>query len=136
MKLSKKYLKTKTRKLSKLISKNRFEFLTIFLIVIASFMLGILSYKLISLRENQTAELSQVAEEKQPPKELVEIQNKVLKDKYVFKIKWGNLGKRMLEDGVIDKTKFAQAVSGNDKLPKELGKYLKKQKKMHHQLFL
>lgn len=42
---------------------------------------------------------------------------------YTFKIRWGDLGRKMIEDGVIDKTKLAQAVVGQDNLPPELERY-------------
>ena len=54
---------------------------------------------------------------------LVSLQNKVIKENYVFKIKWGDLGKRMVEDGVIDKVILAQAITGADEFPKDLDKY-------------
>ncbi|MDO8638225.1 MAG: hypothetical protein Q7R43_01525 [Candidatus Daviesbacteria bacterium] len=43
---------------------------------------------------------------------------------YVFKIKWGDLGKRMVADGVIDETKLTQVITGDKPLPLELKKYL------------
>lgn len=43
---------------------------------------------------------------------------------YIVKIRWGDLGKRMVDDGVIDKTKFARVLSGGEKLPADFEKYL------------
>lgn len=57
--------------------------------------------------------------------DLVKLQEEVLpKSGYVFKIKWADLGKRMISDGVIDETKLAQALVGQDTLPVEFKKYL------------
>lgn len=56
---------------------------------------------------------------------LSKIQAKVLPEKgYRIKINWQEQGKKLVDDGVIDKKKLAQAISGTDELSKELGKYL------------
>lgn len=56
---------------------------------------------------------------------LAALQEIVLPQKgYNFKIKWGDLGKKMVDDGVIDETKLAKAITGTDTLPPELKKYL------------
>ncbi|KKQ34390.1 MAG: hypothetical protein US51_C0041G0012 [Microgenomates group bacterium GW2011_GWA2_37_6] len=116
-----KILKFKKKKIKKKISFNNFlKILLIFLFSLSTFLLGILYEKIVSSsRSSEEFEVSQ----KVGSKELASIQNKVIKENYVFKIKWGDLGKRMVEDGVIDKTKLAQAVSGSDNLPKDLDKY-------------
>lgn len=55
---------------------------------------------------------------------LDKLQEQVLPQKgFAFKIRWGDLGKRMVDNGVIDKVKLAKAVSGSDKLPPQLDKY-------------
>lgn len=60
-----------------------------------------------------------------PGPDLSSLQEKVLPSSgYVFKIKWGDLGKRMVEDGVIDETKLAQALVGENTLPPDYKKYL------------
>lgn len=58
--------------------------------------------------------------------DLVSLQEEVLPASgFVFsKIKWGDLGKKMVADGVLDERKLAQAVVGEDSLPPELKKYL------------
>lgn len=43
---------------------------------------------------------------------------------YVFKIKWGDLGKRMIADGVIDEEKLTKVITGDQPLPQQLKKYL------------
>lgn len=53
------------------------------------------------------------------------VQTKVLPEKgYRIKINWQEQGKKLVDDGVVDKKKLAQAISGTDELSKELGKYL------------
>ncbi|MCL4419082.1 hypothetical protein M1146_03185 [Patescibacteria group bacterium] len=53
------------------------------------------------------------------------LQEEVLPKKgYVFKINWGDLGRKMIQDGVLDEAKLAKAVSGSDKLSPDLKKYL------------
>jgi len=108
-----------TLKKKKFIKKYLLKSTLLCLVVISSFLFGVLADKILILRSEATT-LSAVEENN---KELASVQNKVIKKNYVFKIKWGDLGKRMVEDGVIDKAKLAQAVVGADKLPKDLDKY-------------
>lgn len=90
------------------------------ILVFTAFSLSfILVNKFFALRKEQDLRNAQVVR----TKHLEILQAKVIKDKYVFNIDWGDLGKRMSEDGVIDKTKLAQAVTGKDELPKDLEKY-------------
>lgn len=59
------------------------------------------------------------------PNSLEALQEKVLpKNGYRFKIDLGVLGKRMIDDGVIDKAKLAKALTGKDTLASNLDKYL------------
>ncbi len=96
--------------------------LLITLIPLSTFLLGILYEKIVSERNiNEEFEVSQNVNNGN----LISLQSKVIKENYVFKIKWGDLGKRMVEDGVIDKGKFAQAITGGEELPKDLDKYFK-----------
>lgn len=56
--------------------------------------------------------------------DLVKVEEKVIPQKgYSFKIRWGNLGARMVRDGVIDKAKLAKAVAGGTTLPEEYAVY-------------
>lgn len=56
---------------------------------------------------------------------LSKIQSKVLPDKgYRIRVNWQEQGKKLIDDGVIDKKKLAQAISGTDELAPELNKYL------------
>jgi len=122
-----KYFNKKNFKtISKLIQKRGLIFLLVFLMIVSSFLSGILFEKVTALRESESIDITQTAENNG---ELVKLQNKVIKDKYVFKIKWADLGKRMVEDGVIDKVKLAQAVVGGDDLPKDLNKYFEGEEK-------
>lgn len=116
-----KILKFKKKKIKKKISVDGFlKILLIVLFSLSTFLLGILYEKIVSNRvPTEESEISQNVDSKK----LVYIQNKVIKKNYVFKIRWGDLGERMVEDGVIDKVKLAQAITGGDNLPKELDKY-------------
>lgn len=57
--------------------------------------------------------------------DLVKLQEKVFPvSGYTFQVRWGDLGKKMIEDGVIDEKKLAQALVGKDELPPQFKKYL------------
>lgn len=60
-----------------------------------------------------------------PNIDLAKIQDQVLPPQgFIFKINWGTLGEQLVADGVIDKSKLAQALIGSDNLPPEMEKYL------------
>lgn len=115
-KLRKKFKKYKI----KIFSPN---FILIVLLMIAIFISGMLATRVFELKQKQDIKNKQIYNKKQQEITLQKLQDKVIKDKYVFKINWGDLGKKMIEDGVIDKTKLANAVTGKDELPKDLDKY-------------
>lgn len=119
--------KSKFKKIKKKISiDNILRILLIFLFSLSTFLLGILYEKILSNRvPTEESEISQNVDSK----DLISIQNKVLKKNYVLKIKWGDLGKRMVEDGVIDKAKLAEALTGKENLPKDLDKYFSSDQK-------
>lgn len=116
-----KILKLKKKKIKKkFLLDNFLKILLIFLFSLSTFLLGMLYEKITSNTiSREEFEVTQNVNNEN----LVSIQNKVIKKNYVFKIKWGDLGKRMVEDGVLDKIKLAQAVSGSDSLPEDLDKY-------------
>lgn len=105
-------------------SRNKFykkikRFLWLYIIAI-SFVMGMVAQQLI---------IKNSAKEPEVPKEktinLEALQEQVIPKKgFVFNVNWGDLGKRMVEDGVIDKKKLAQALTGSDTLPPEYEKYL------------
>jgi len=109
--------------LKKLSSKRLSRNVIYFLIVIA-FFLGFFANKLTDIKFPFLGKSKEVVEKSNPNSDLEALQAKVIKESYLFKIKWGDLGKKMIEDGVIDKTKLSQAVSGADELSQELEKYL------------
>ena len=95
------------------------KFIWLYIIAI-SFVMGMVVQQLI---------VKNTAKEPEIPKEktinLEDLQEKVIpKTGFVFNIKWGDLGKKMVADGVIDKVKLAQALTGTDTLPPEYEKYL------------
>lgn len=109
-------------------SQNDSVFLTI-LLVLLSFLSGVMTERLRSRNllltvASQSVSAQQVSQGSQNTQDLAKLQNEVMKDKYTFKIQWGNLGKRLVADGVIDKKKLAQAVTGSDTLPQNLDSYL------------
>ncbi len=121
--LNKRKFKRTVKEINKLVRQKGLGFLLIFLALLASFLSGILFEKLNAQRlEAKSLETATLAQS-QAKEDLSKLQSKVLKEKYVFKINWGDLGKKMVEDGVIDKVKLAQAITGKDTLPKELNKY-------------
>lgn len=93
------------------------------LIAALAFLVGMLSQQIISERSKNKQETTQALNPATP--DLAKLQEEVIPKKgYVFKINWGDLGKRMVEDGVIDPVKFTKAVTGGDTLPADLKKYL------------
>lgn len=95
----------------------------ILLLLIAAFLSGILVSKALDLKRIQDIKNQQNYAQNQQGIVLQKLQDKVIRERYVLKIKWGDLGKKMIQDGVIDKTKLAKAVTGKDELPKDLDKY-------------
>lgn len=60
-----------------------------------------------------------------PKIDLAKLQEQVVPEKgYSFNFKWGDLGKRLVDDGVIDEVKLAKALTGTDTLPEQYKKYL------------
>ncbi len=96
------------------------KILLVSLFSISTFLLGVLFEKTIN-EKNSSSEF--VIAQNIDSEKISKIENKVIKDSIVLNVKWADLGKRMVEDGVIDKVKLAQAITGGDELPKELDKY-------------
>ena len=99
------------------------NFILIVLLMIAAFFSGMLASRVLEAKRKQDIKNQQIYSQKQQEITLQKLQDNVVKEKYIFNIKWGDLGKKMIEDGVIDKTKFATAITGKDELPKDLDKY-------------
>ncbi|KKP80789.1 MAG: hypothetical protein UR81_C0016G0002 [Candidatus Levybacteria bacterium GW2011_GWB1_35_5] len=93
------------------------------LVATAFFLSLVLLNKLLVLKSQNDLQSQQITKQKNQQIALKDLQNKVIKDSFIFKIKWGDLGERMVKDGVIDKAKFINAVLGSDKLPQNLEKY-------------
>lgn len=100
------------------------NYVLVFFLIISSFLLGILVNQASVKNQNSSSSVQTRGAKDSKQVDLTGIQSEVIKSSYVFKIKWGDLGKKMIEDGVIDKQKLAQAVTGTDNLPQELDKYL------------
>lgn len=109
MKLAKKFLSYKAR------------FTLCLYILIVTFIVGMMVQKLI---DGQKTSKQQVLDTQQAIN-LEVLQEQVLPKKgYVFKIRWGDLGKRLITERVIDKAKLTKALTGGDNLPQDLEKYL------------
>ncbi|MEK7451126.1 MAG: hypothetical protein AAB662_04280 [Patescibacteria group bacterium] len=92
----------------------------IFLLLVGAFFLGVFvnqkfaaKSQVIPKEENKTANNLEILQEKVLPK-----------NGYRFKINWGILGKKMIDDGVIDKVKLAKALTGKEILGANFDKYL------------
>ncbi len=120
----------KTKKLSRLfkfikpLKKRKFSSFVLLVVILASYCLGALSsfaFNKLVLQVN-VGEGTVIAEQ---GINLSKIQAKVLPQKgYKVKIKWSDLGKKMIEDGVIDEKKLANAIFGKDEIPPQFKKYL------------
>lgn len=87
-------------------------------LVVASFVSGMYAQQLIVKNKPPV-------EEKKQEIDLDKLTEKVLPNQgFVFTIRWGDLGKKLVADGVIDEVKLAKAVTGADTLPANLKKYL------------
>lgn len=85
-----------------------------------AFVAGNIAQPLIKIQAKKTA----TAPKEQTP-DLALLQEEVLPQKgFTFKIAWGDLGKKLVSDGVIDEIKLAKALTGTEKLPPEFKKYL------------
>lgn len=110
--------KISTRKIKKFVLNraNLLVFLFIYLMV-TSFLSGMFVQQILSKKENNTPAKAQTID-------IQSLQQRVLPENgYVFKIKWGDLGKRMVQDGVIDEAKLAQAVNSEQSLQPNLKRY-------------
>ncbi len=94
-----------------------------FFLIIASFLLGFLMHNLLLQNRPSTVSKQAVPINSPTPDKLAIIQKKVMKDSYSIPLRWGDLGERLLRDGVIDKQKLAKAVVGADTLPEDLDTY-------------
>lgn len=120
MKLKRKIKKLKSKKISIL------SLVLFTLLIVALFLSMVLVNKLLVLKAKNDLQNQQITKQKNQQIALKNLQNKVIKKNYVFKIKWGDLGERMVRDGVIDKEKFTKAIGGEEKLPQGLDKYFQK----------
>ncbi|MCL4354440.1 hypothetical protein M1349_03140 [Patescibacteria group bacterium] len=98
------------------------NFFLVVALLLAVFMLGILTNQLMSSSKISTKTAS-VSQKKKGP-DLAKIEKKVLPEKVIVKINWGSLGKRLTQDGVLDRTKLAQSLTRTNNLPKDVEKYL------------
>lgn len=126
--------KNRLAKFNKSLKKTKASVFQIFLIAVASFLLGFYVQQLSLIfdfsffnflsskplgAENNNSKSSLINPD------LAKLQEEVIPGKgYVFKIRWGDLGKRLIDDGVVDEAKFTKAITGGDTLPDNLKKYV------------
>ncbi|OGH17665.1 MAG: hypothetical protein A3C22_02185 [Candidatus Levybacteria bacterium RIFCSPHIGHO2_02_FULL_37_10] len=108
--------------------KSNMSFLPITtLVVLISFLLGMYTQQLLYKNDKSTS-ITSNSSNPSPANtgpDLDKLQGEVLpKSGYKFNIRWGDLGKRMVDDGVIDDVKLAKALTGTEKIPENLRKYL------------
>ncbi|MDP3987880.1 MAG: hypothetical protein Q8P80_01910 [Candidatus Levybacteria bacterium] len=108
--------------------KKKSNVLPIVLGIIAAFLFGMYADRFVSQNTLKLPTFFSSTKETvtaKPIIDLVKLQEEVIPSKgYVFKIHWGDLGKRMIDDGVLDEAKFTKAITGGDTLPDDLKKYL------------
>lgn len=104
---------------------NSINTLLLMLLLIATFFLGVLTNQLAgsTKMKSETTEPVQKASEK--GFDLTKLEAKVISDKgYRFSISWGDLGKKLVDEEVIDEVKLAQSLTGSETMPDEVKKYL------------
>lgn len=101
-----------------------FLFFSLYIFVVA-FLLGIITQQYLT-KNNLNLFQSKAEQKREVDKiDLSKLQEEVLPAKgFTFKFKWGTLGKQLVDDGVINEVKLAQALTGTDNLPPEYKKYL------------
>lgn len=98
------------------------KFILILLLAV-TFLLGAASNQIYnSSKTKAVSDKTIVASDSSKP-DLAKIEDKILPKQVSVNVKWGDLGKKMADDGVIDKKKLAQAVTGSDQLPGEYEAY-------------
>src|SRR3990170_8084991 len=113
-------------RLVKNFKKNRSSYLTGFYIFVFAFLLGVFTQKAIAKNGFNLpiigSKLSSTPQAKTTPDPAGQIDLAKLQEEVIpaggmtLKFNWGDLGKRMIADGVIDEKKLAQAVAGSDTL--------------------
>lgn len=109
------------KQFKKFYSRNQQIVFVVLGLVLISFVAGNLSPQVIKVKSKAVAPTPTV----EAGPDLAKLQEEVIPASgYVFKISWGDLGKRMVDDGVIDEKKLAKALTGTEELPAEYQKYL------------
>ncbi len=120
MKLSKRLVK-----FNKSINKKKFSSFFLLVAVLCAYLLGALSSFALNKMELKSANVREDVSTDAQGINISKLEAKVLPEKgYKIKLAWGELGKKMIEDGVIDEQKLAKAVFGKDEIPQNFKKYL------------
>ena len=112
-------MKVKIKRLKKNVPDILLKLLLVSLFSITTFLLGILFEKTTCTKIYSDYEVLQGFDREK----LSIIESKVIKDSFVINVNWADLGKKMVQDGVIDKALLAQSTTGTDELPEDLEKY-------------
>lgn len=113
-------MKISLKSFKKTFKKKKPSILLILFLILISFSLGMYTQKLIE--KNREEKILEVLSE---GVNLSTLSEEVLpKDGFILKINFSDLGKRMVEDGVIDEVKLAKAITGGEELPADFKKYL------------
>ena len=97
------------------------------ILLFAVFLLGAASNQIYNNNglKVETSKVEPSAKESSGKKlDLVKIEEKIIPKSYAANVKWADLGKRLAEDGVIDRVKLAQSLNGTEIMPVEVEKYL------------
>lgn len=117
-------------KYKKILSKAIPLWLAIIILVNSVMATGFVQYYI--MKKNFDAQISALAKATKNPEELVQIlKQEVLPQKgYFLSVRWNDIGKQLLDSGVIDKTKYDELFK-QDQYAREQMKYLSKNSRDH-----
>lgn len=115
---------SKKHKIKKLLSKVIPLWLVIIMLINSVMATGFIEYYI--MKKNFNASLTALAKVTKSPEELVQIlKQKVLPQKgYRLAVKWNDIGKQLLESGVIDKTKYDELFVQDPVAKKEMAAHM------------
>lgn len=113
-------VKKKSKKYKKILLKAVPLWLVFVLLINSVLATGFVQYYI--MKKNFNEQISALAETTKSPEELVQIlKQKVLPQKgYTLSVKWNDIGKQLLESGVIDKTKYEELFAQDPAAKKEM----------------
>src|SRR3989344_3919732 len=116
----------KNTQINKYILKAKNNWQSVFMlstVLIIIFLLGVITGQ--RGRVSKANPVTQLNNQNADNVKLQALTNKVFpQNGYVFNLQWKDLGKRMVDDGVIDEKKLAKSLVGDQPMPAQLTKYL------------